>query len=102
MKSKNIYILGAGCSVNYGYPFDDYIRATWTQAAKVIEDAEQIWAIGYSFDPTDRKSIFELLRKNKANCKIVVQNPEAEKICNELKLRYSDLTSRLEPLSNEF
>jgi hypothetical protein len=87
---------------NTAFNFDEYIRTTWTQAAKVIEDAEQIWAIGYSFDPTDRKSVFELLRKNKANCNIVVQNPEAEKICNELKLRYSDLASRLKPLSNPF
>jgi hypothetical protein len=85
---------------NTKFNFDNYIRTTWAQAAKVIEDAEQIWAIGYSFDPTDRKSIFELLRKS--NCEIVVQNPEAEKICNELKLRYSDLAPRLKPLSDTF
>jgi hypothetical protein len=84
------------------FNFDNYIRATWSQAEKVIEDAEQIWAIGYSFDPTDRKSVFELLRKNKAKCEIVVQNPEAEKICSELKLRYSDLATRLKPLSGVF
>jgi flagellar biosynthesis regulator FlaF len=84
------------------FNFDNYIRTTWDQATKVIEDTEQIWAIGYSFDPTDRKSIFELLRKNKASCDIVVQNPEAEKVCNELKLRYSDLAPRLKPLSDEF
>ena len=87
---------------NTAFNFDNYIRTTWDQAAKVIEDAEQIWVIGYSFDPTDRKSIFELLRKNKASCDIVVQNPEAEKICNELKFRYSDLGPRLKPLSNVF
>jgi len=84
------------------FRFDNYIRGTWGQAAKVIEDAEQIWAIGYSFDPTDRKSILELLWKNKTSCDIVVQNPEAEKICNELKLRYSDLAPRLKPLSGVF
>jgi flagellar biosynthesis regulator FlaF len=87
---------------NTAFNFDSYIRKTWDQAGKVIGDAEQIWAIGYSFDPTDRKSIFELLRKNKAGCDIVVQNPEAETICNELKLRYSDLGSRLKPLSAVF
>lgn len=84
------------------FNFDNYIRTTWSQAEKVIEDAEQIWAIGYSFDPTDRKSVFEILRKNKAKCEIVVQNPEAEKICSELKLRYSDLASRLKPLPGVF
>jgi len=87
---------------NTAFNFDGYIRKTWDQAGKVIEDAEQIWAIGYSFDPTDRKSIFELLRKNKASCDIVVQNPEGEKICNELKLRYSDLAPRLKALSDVF
>jgi len=87
---------------NTRFPFDNYIQTTWDQAEKVIEDAEQIWVIGYSFDPTDRKSVFKLLRKNKANCDIIVQNPEAEKICNELKLRYSDLALRLKPLSNSF
>lgn len=88
--------------MNTAFNFDNYIRTTWDQAGKVIEDAEQIWAIGYSFDPTDRKSILELLRKNKASCKIVVQNPEAEKICSELKFRYSDLAPRLEPLPDAF
>jgi hypothetical protein len=87
---------------NTAFNFDKYIRKTWAQAAKLIEEAEQIWAIGYSFDPTDRKSVFELLWKNKASCDIVVQNPEADKICNELKLRYSDLAPRLKPLSDVF
>lgn len=85
---------------NATFNFDKYIRATWSQAATIIENAEQIWAIGYSFDPTDRKSIFELLRKS--NCEIVVQNPEAEKICDELRLRYSDLALRLKTLSDTF
>ena len=89
-------------SRQYNCAHGKYIRTTWDQAVKVIEDAEQIWAIGYSFDPADRKSIFELLGKNKASCDIVVQNPEAEKICNELKLHYSDLAPRLKPLSDVF
>jgi hypothetical protein len=94
VKSKKVYILGAGCSVNYGYP----LAKDFLDALKQY----QVWVVGYSFDPTDRKSIFELLRKNKASCNIIVQNLEAEKICNELKLRYSDLTPRLKPLSDIF
>jgi hypothetical protein len=84
------------------FPFDPYIRAIWGQSMKLVEDARQIWVIGYSFDPNDRKSILELLRHNKTNCDIVVQNLEAEKVCAELTLRYSDLAPRLKPFPKQF
>ena len=41
--------------------FDNYIRAIWGHrqqpgyAERLVQEAEQIWVIGYSFDPNDRK-----------------------------------------------
>jgi hypothetical protein len=84
------------------FVFDDYVNATWKQAEKVIEDCEQIWVVGYSFAVVDRSSVFELLLQNKWCCDIIVQGPEAERICNELRLRHRDFASRLKPLSNSF
>jgi len=69
---------------------------------QLTEEARQIWVTGYSFDPGDRKSILELLRKHRVNCEIVIQNPDAEAICDELKLRYPDLACRLKPLARSF
>lgn len=82
--------------------YDKYIRAIWDDhAPKVVQDAEQIWVVGYSFDPNDRKSVLQLLRKS-ADCDIVVQNPKAEEICAELNFRYRDFASRFKPLSSPF
>lgn len=84
------------------FPYDKYIQDVWDQAMKLAEEADQLWVIGYSFDPNDRKSVLELLRRNKSDCDIVVQNPAAHEICSELGLRYRDLAPRLKPLPNPF
>jgi uncharacterized protein (DUF1778 family) len=81
--------------------FDKYIRAIWDHAEKVVSDAKKIWVIGYSFDPNDRKSVMDLLESSPA-AKIVIQNPSAESIINELSLRYPGLATRLRPLRNPF
>ncbi|HUD46234.1 MAG TPA: hypothetical protein VMR33_05365 [Candidatus Baltobacteraceae bacterium] len=87
---------------NTSFLFDHYIRTIWAAAMQLAASADKLCVIGYSFDPNDRKAILELLRSNRANCDIFVQNPDAERICSEMRLHHSDLTSRLKPLSNLF
>lgn len=80
-----------------------YIEGIWKHAANLIGEAKQIWLIGYSFDPNDRRTVMDdLLRKKTKTCEIVVQNPAAESICNELRLRYADLADSFKPLANPF
>lgn len=89
--------------------FDNYIRTIWGHreqpgyTEKLVQEAEQIWVIGYSFDPNDRRAMIELLRKS--DCEIVVQNRTkegAEAICGELKLQYHDIVPRLKPFGKPF
>ena len=91
------------------FPFDNYLRAIWGHrmqpgtAEKLLSEATQVWVIGYSFDPNDRKAMMELLRKS--DCDIVVQNrtkEEAETICEGLKLQYADLAQRFRPFGKPF
>ena len=83
------------------FPFDAFIRATWENAARLLKQAEEIWIIGYSFDVNDRRSLMELLHNSPAQ-KIIIQNPNAESICNELRLRYQALGPRITALTNPF
>jgi hypothetical protein len=83
-----------------------YIEGIWAVAEKLTQEAKQIWVVGYSFDPNDRMSMMDLLQQKPRtcdrDCDIIVQNPAADGICNELALRYPDLASRLKPLTNSF
>ena len=91
--------------------FDNYLRAIWGHreqpgyAERLIQEAEKVWAIGYSFDPNDRKAMIELLRKS-GNCPIFIQNrtkEEARRICEEeLGPYYDDLAPRLKPIGKPF
>jgi hypothetical protein len=79
-----------------------YLDDTWREAEKLVQETKQIWVVGYSFDPNDRKSMMDLLRRKTPTCDIIVQNPVAEAICNELRLRYPDLADSIRPLANPF
>jgi len=58
--------------------------------------------IGYSFDANDRKSVMELLRQMPQTCEIIIWNPEAEVICNDLQLSYPGLAGSIKPLVKPF
>jgi hypothetical protein len=87
---------------NTSFLFDHYIRPIWAAAMPLVASADKICVIGYSFDPNDRKAVLELLRSNRANCDIFVQNPDAGTICSEMSRNHSDLTPRLKPVANPF
>ena len=57
------------------FDFRAYINTAWDHAAKVIQEATEIWVIGYSFDPTDCKYLIDLLREARNCGSLVIQNP---------------------------
>jgi hypothetical protein len=98
-----------GVDSKTSFVFDAYIRAIWQEkgyAERLIEGAQQIRVIGYSFDVNDRKMMMRLLRQS--NCPIIIQNKTkeaAEHICEKLRLDHpadTDLTHRLKPFGEEF
>lgn len=59
-------------------PFRDYITKVWAHAAYVLQQASEIWIIGYSFDPTDCMYLVERLRRAEKCERVIVQNLAAE------------------------
>jgi hypothetical protein len=76
------------------FPFDKYIRTIWDQALDAMKKAREVWVIGYSFDPMDRTSILELLNTSPAD-RIIIQNPHADAIFQDLRLHHPNLAQRL-------
>jgi hypothetical protein len=75
---------------NNRLPFRTYIERTWAHAAHVLQEASDIWIIGYSFDPTDCRSLIELMRKAAKCTRIVIQNlpDECDRIAALLRTDY--------------
>jgi hypothetical protein len=71
-------------------PFRDYINAVWSHATYVLQEASEIWVIGYSFDPTDCNYLVERIQQAKKCERIVIQNlpAECERIESLLKIDY--------------
>jgi hypothetical protein len=70
-------------------------------------EATRIWAIGYSFAPTDRDDVVGLLRQAQGCKTFVVQNrPEAmEAICRTLEKKWLEpegLNLKVEPFPQTF
>jgi hypothetical protein len=63
---------------NNKFVFRDYVTKAWAQAAKIIQEASEIWVIGYSFDPTDCKYLISHLKNAKKCQRIVIQNLKDE------------------------
>ena len=80
-----------------GLFFRDYITAVWTQAESVIESANEIRFIGYSFAEMDRSAVFGLLDRAKLCRRLVIQNlpGEAERICQMLAIERPNPNCRL-------
>jgi len=98
-----------GANSKTSFPFDPYVRAIWQKqgyAERLVQEAEQIRVIGYSFAPNDRKGMMQLLRQS--DCPIFVQNKTleaAQQICEKLKIDHpedSTLTARLRPFGDPF
>jgi len=64
-------------------PFRDYISKVWAHTTHVLQEASEIWIIGYSFDPTDCMYLISRLKQAGKCRRIVVQNLAAE--CERLE-----------------
>jgi hypothetical protein len=77
-----------------GFLFHNYGRAVWNRAVELISNATEIRVIGYSFSGIDRAPILRLL-ESAQNCqRLVIQAPDADDICQDIKFD----SPRLEPL----
>jgi hypothetical protein len=65
-------------------PFRDYITRVWAQASYVLQEASEIWVIGYSFDPMDCMYLVDRLRQAEKCERIVIQNVPASE-CDRLE-----------------
>jgi len=79
-----------------------YLEAIERQAGMLIENAREIWVVGYSFDRNDRPSLMELLHRSSTDCDINIMNPNAESICNDLRRQYRNLAPRFKPHAKRF
>jgi len=59
-------------------PFRDYISKVWAHATYVLQEASEIWIVGYSFDPTDCMYLINRLKQAGKCRRIVLQNLAAE------------------------
>jgi hypothetical protein len=83
--------------------FRDYVDAVWRRAERIVESAEEIWFIGYSFAVMDRTALTGLLNKATACKRIVIQNRKGEtnRICQMLSLELK-IKIPLEPYDCDF
>ena len=85
-----------------GFLFRKFAQAVWNRATKLISKATKIHAIGYSFSGIDRGPILEMLGRAR-NCQhFIVQSPDAEEICNRLKLDKPGLRNLIESIPLTF
>jgi hypothetical protein len=75
------------------FEFRDYINNAWNHASKVVQEASEIWVIGYSFDPTDCKYLMDLLKKARKCSSLVIQNLPRE--CDRIEQLLTDYGVRI-------
>ena len=71
-------------------PFRNYIEKVWQHATGVLQEASELWVIGYSFDPTDAAYLIECIRQARTCRRIIIQNlpAECDRIVALLKTEY--------------
>lgn len=69
-----------------GFAFDKYVRGVWTRARELIAQATEIHVIGYSFAGVDRGPVLDMLETATDCQRLVIQGPDAERICARLKI----------------
>jgi hypothetical protein len=79
-----------------GFLFRKFAQAVWNRATELISNATEIHVIGYSFSGIDRGPILEMLGQAQNCQRLVIQSPDAEEICNRLKLERPGLRNLIE------
>lgn len=85
-----------------GSPNRVYAREVWKQAAVIAAQAAEITLIGYSVCETDFAYVLPLLRSATNCAQIVIQNPDADRICEMLSVRAPDLGPKLKAHCSQF
>ena len=82
--------------------FRDLLTAVWEKAKILIDRADEIHFIGYSFAAEDASSVMALLQQARPDVQVRVQDPNAHALCNMLAIHYPWLDSRLVPIPSPF
>jgi hypothetical protein len=83
-------------------PFRAYVPEIWRAASEFISTADEVSIVGYSMPEPDWASMENLLNKTKPLCRIIVQNPDAEKIVAKMRIRFPALADRIAPYAATF
>jgi hypothetical protein len=84
-------------STQSGFAFDKYVRGVWARAHELIAKATEIHVIGYSFAGVDRGSVLDMLDTAQDCRRLIIQGPDAERICERLRLDRLRLRDLIEP-----
>ena len=85
-----------------GFAFDKYVRGVWTRAYELIANATEIRVIGYSFAGIDRGPVLDMIETASDCRRLIIQGPDAERICARLRLDRPELRDLIEPAPFKF
>jgi hypothetical protein len=85
-----------------GFLFRKFARAVWSRAIELISNATEIHVIGYSFSGIDRGPILGMLDEARNCRRLVIQSPDADEICNRLKLDRPQLRPLIDSARSTF
>src|SRR5882762_6700821 len=85
-----------------GFLFRKFAQTVWNRTTELISTATEIHAIGYSFSGTDRGPMLEMLDRARNCRRLVIQSPDADEICQRLKLDKPELRNLIESVPLTF
>src|SRR5262249_18521734 len=87
---------------NNKFPFRAYIPEVWKAAKEFMSKAEEVWIIGYSVPEPDWAPFKSLLMATLDSCRVIIQNPLAEKIATKLRARLPAIAKRVAACNSTF
>ena len=81
-----------------GLPFQKYVRGVWARAHELIAKATEIHVIGYSIAGVDRGPVLDMLETAQDCRRLIIQGPDAERICAKLRIDRTRLRDLIEPV----
>jgi hypothetical protein len=85
-----------------GFAFDKYVRGVWSRAYELIAKATEIHVIGYSFAGIDRGPVLDMIETASDCRRLIIQGPDAKRICGRLKIDRPRLRDLIEPAPFKF
>jgi hypothetical protein len=81
---------------------DKYLRGVWARVHELIASATEIHVIGYSFAGIDRGPILDMIETASDCRRLIIQVPDAERICARLRLDRPRLRDLIEAAVQSF